>query len=89
MTTSQNLPRNVYRKGSGYRGARMVAGVNITTRTMATPELAAAALAAAIEGDDTPADVSDLLGQVIVSADETGRLARKALLGQASEHRAR
>lgn len=82
-----NLPRNVYRKGNGYRGVRMVKGASYRTHVYPTPELAAAALVELVEGPDGPdpqpnggATVRDLLGETLASAEQTGKLARRALL---------
>lgn len=82
------LPRNVYKRGRGYRGQRMIAGQMIRTPTRASAELAAAELAALVAGDDeqvTEASAADVLAEVIEQAERTTAAARRALVAVAGE----
>ena len=78
------LPRNVYKRGRGYRGQRMIAGQMIRTPTRAS----AAELAALVAGDDeqaTDATAADVLAEVIEQAERTTAAARRALVAVAGE----
>lgn len=80
------LPRNVYKRGRGYRGQRMIAGRMIRTPTRATAALAAAELAALIAGEKpaTPdATAAAVLAEVIEQAERTTAAARRALVAVA------
>lgn len=78
------LPRNVYRKGTGYRGQRVVDGERYVTTTQRTPELALAELERMLAGQpadcDTTADPHAMLSQVIEQSERTTQMARRALL---------
>lgn len=80
----KNLPRNIYKHKTGYRGARMVKGQRLRTRVYRTPEQAEAALEQLVAGEpesvSPPTPLPDLLRGVIDSSEETSRQARRALL---------
>ena len=79
------MPRNVYQRGKGYRGQRMIAGRLIRTRTCATPELAAAALAGMLAPGTETACPAEVLTEVIAAAERTTAAARRALVAFAIE----